>query len=168
MVGLDGSPAAADACRWAAWLAAKTDAHLITASAWLPHQSEGSPDDIAERRVAAESQLDNEWSQPARLVGVAPRPLLLDGSPELLLEAAEAEHADLLVVGNRGVGGLAGLHLGSVAHHLTHHTVRPLAIVPAPTAATIRERSSLASTAQREAPQPCSGAPALPPRCRPE
>ena len=59
---------------------------------------------------------------------------MLDGPPEVLLEAAEAEHADLLVVGNRGAGGLAGLHVGSVAHHLAHHTGRPLAIVPSPTA----------------------------------
>jgi len=134
MVGVDGSAAASDACSWAAWLAAKTDAHLITASAWLPHQAEGSPEAMAERRAAAESMLDDEWSRPARLVGVSPRPLLLDGTPEVLLEAAEHEHADLLVVGSRGAGGLAGLHVGSVAHHLAHHTVRPLAIVPAPAA----------------------------------
>jgi nucleotide-binding universal stress UspA family protein len=40
-----------------------------------------------------------------------------------------------LVVGNRGAGGFASLHLGSVAHHLARHTTRPLAIVPEPTAA---------------------------------
>lgn len=35
------------------------------------------------------------------------------------------------MVGTRGAGGFADLHLGSVAHHLAHHTVVPLAIVPA-------------------------------------
>jgi len=67
MVEVDDSPTAADACAWAAWLAAKTEAHLITAWAWVPRQSEGSPEDIAERRSAAESTLESQWSQPARL-----------------------------------------------------------------------------------------------------
>ena len=134
MVGLDGSPASASACRWAACVAAKTNARLIAASAWRPQQSEGTPEDIAVRRSHAEGLLEADWSEPARALGVAPRSLLLDGPPDVLLVAAEDQRADLLVVGNRGEGGLPQMHLGSVAHHLAHHTVRPLAIVPAPAA----------------------------------
>ena len=55
--------------------------------------------------------------------------LLVDGDPNALLDAA-ARDADLLVVGTRGAGGFAHLHLGSVAHHFAHHTQVPLAIVP--------------------------------------
>jgi nucleotide-binding universal stress UspA family protein len=134
MVGLDGSPASADAGRWAAWLAEAIDAQLVAATAWLPQQAEGTPEDIARRRSAAAEVLDREWCAPIRELGVEPRALLVDGSPEVLTDTARAADADVLVVGNRGGGGIAALHIGSVAHHLAHHLVQPLAIVPAPAA----------------------------------
>ena len=40
-----------------------------------------------------------------------------------------AEGADMLVVGNRGRGGFAGLRLGSVSQSIAHHSPCPLVIV---------------------------------------
>lgn len=133
-VGLDGSTAAAEASVWAAWLAAATGAELLAITAWLPQQAEGTPEDIARRRAEAAEVLDRQWCEPARSFGVEPRPLLVDGTPDVLTATVRDADADLLVVGNRGGGGIAALHIGSVAHHLAHHLVQPLAIVPAPTA----------------------------------
>ena len=48
--------------------------------------------------------------------------------PTALLSAAD--HAELLVVGARGVGGLRGLRLGSVSRFMLHHARRPLAVIP--------------------------------------
>ncbi len=42
---------------------------------------------------------------------------------------ATAEGADMLVVGNRGRGGFAGLRLGSVSQSIAHHSPCPLVIV---------------------------------------
>jgi len=42
---------------------------------------------------------------------------------------AAAEGADMLVVGNRGRGGFAGLRLGSVSQSIAHHSPCPLVIV---------------------------------------
>jgi nucleotide-binding universal stress UspA family protein len=50
------------------------------------------------------------------------------GSPRSALLTAAAE-AQLLVVGSRGLGGLEGMSLGSVAAALLHHSPCPVAVV---------------------------------------
>ena len=130
LVGVDGSAAAAAALAWAAQLAGPSGAEVIVATAFSPAESELRPDRYDELRAAVDRSLETEWSAPAREAGVACRTLLGDGEPGMLLEMADAEDIDLLIVGTRGRGGFAGLHLGSVAHHLAHSTTRPLAIVP--------------------------------------
>ena len=52
-----------------------------------------------------------------------------EGAPaSMLLE--EAQDADLLVVGSRGLGGFRGLLLGSVSQQCAHHAPCPVVIVP--------------------------------------
>ena len=50
-----------------------------------------------------------------------------DLAPRALL--ANAEHADLLVVGARGLGGFRGLLLGSVSRHCLHDAKVPVAVI---------------------------------------
>jgi nucleotide-binding universal stress UspA family protein len=52
------------------------------------------------------------------------------GSPRSALLTAAAE-AQLLVVGARGLGGLAGMRLGSVVEAMLHHSPCPVAVVHA-------------------------------------
>jgi nucleotide-binding universal stress UspA family protein len=55
--------------------------------------------------------------------------LVREGQPaEILLE--EARHADLLVVGSRGLGGFRGLLLGSVSQQCAQHSPCPITIIP--------------------------------------
>ncbi len=130
LVGVDGSEAACGALRWAARLAVATGGDVVAVTAWEPSQTETPPDVRAELRAAAAARLAEEWSAPARMVGAPTRTRLVEGDVDQLLAIADEEDADLLVVGPRGVGGFAALHLGSVAHHLARHTMRPLAIIP--------------------------------------
>jgi nucleotide-binding universal stress UspA family protein len=56
---------------------------------------------------------------------------------ESLLELAEAEDADAIVVGTRGRTGVGSL-IGSVSDGLVHHSDRPVVVVPPPDVAKTR------------------------------
>jgi len=140
VVGVDGSTAAAGALAWAGGLAERVGAEVVVAHAFKPQESEVSPDHYRELQAEAQTRLAGEWTTPLAERGIRYRTMLLTGPPDVLLDAADAEDADLLVVGPRGHGRFAALHIGSVAHYLAHHTTRPLAIVPAPGAVAPLER----------------------------
>jgi nucleotide-binding universal stress UspA family protein len=64
------------------------------------------------------------------------------GRPAHVLAAA-SEHASLVVVGGRGVGGLAGLVLGSTTAALVAQAACPVVVVPADPSARTREPRSV-------------------------
>ncbi|HVW34113.1 MAG TPA: universal stress protein, partial [Acidimicrobiia bacterium] len=127
MVGVDGSAASLDALRWAVRLAGPAAAEVTAVNAFAPETSELRPGDAEALKGEAEHRLAR-WCATATGPGTVGA-LVVDGDPNALLFTATGI-ADLLVVGTRGAGGFAHLHLGSVAHHLAHHTQVPLAIVP--------------------------------------
>jgi nucleotide-binding universal stress UspA family protein len=47
----------------------------------------------------------------------------------ILLRFAREQKADLLVLGNRGLGGFERMLLGSVSHHMTHRADCPVLVV---------------------------------------
>ena len=56
-----------------------------------------------------------------------------NGEPaHTLLDIAEEQRCDQIVLGARGKGGTTGTRLGSVAHALLHDTALPVTIVQAP------------------------------------
>jgi nucleotide-binding universal stress UspA family protein len=59
---------------------------------------------------------------------VALRASVVEGPPALVLEEL-AGAADLLVVGSREHGALAGMLLGSVSQHCVHHAGCPVLVV---------------------------------------
>lgn len=68
--------------------------------------------------------------------------LVADGDPVGVLQTASSE-AQLLVVGSRGVGGVAGLLLGSTANGVVMHAACPVVVLPAPTAVVVSPRTSV-------------------------
>jgi nucleotide-binding universal stress UspA family protein len=64
-----------------------------------------------------------------------------EGQPAAVL-TDEAEGADLLVLGSRGLGGFRELLLGSVSHQCAQHARCPVLIVPGGTAKPRPERES--------------------------
>ncbi|MFF7215205.1 universal stress protein [Streptomyces sp. NPDC008238] len=124
LLGVDGSPAGADAVGFAFTEAALRGADLLALHAG-PHAA-GEPGEAtrAGERLVAEAVAERREDHP----GVTVRTKAVrGGTRETLIE--ESRTAQLLVVGARGRGGFAGLVLGSVSQALLHHAHCPVAVV---------------------------------------
>lgn len=83
-------------------------------------------DQVRERRESAAKQL----VERGRREGVAVTFLVWEGDPgEAIVEAAEAEGADLILVGSHGRGGVGRALLGSVSDYVVRHATCPVLVV---------------------------------------
>ncbi len=135
VVGVDGSPGSRKALAWAAAEAADHGSDLVVVNVWehtlMPPAGSVS---VSERYVPDSSQRTaDELTQVIKEeLGEEPpvfvQPVVKQGRPaKVLIE--ESANADLLVVGNRGHGGFAGLVLGSVSQHVAAYAQCPVAVV---------------------------------------
>jgi nucleotide-binding universal stress UspA family protein len=133
LIGVDGSDNARRALEWAVLLASQFEAEVVAVHAvgLLARLGEGPPIPSHSHLDELRTSFESEWCAPLTVSGVPYRLLCLDGPPVLvLLDAAEREDVDLIVVGSRGAGGFAELLLGSTSHQLAEHSSRPVLIVP--------------------------------------
>ena len=136
VVGVDGSGSAYRAVGWAAAEAARRGAELRLVRAFSWTTSERPIRDGGRVAQYRDELLKFARSQVARAARIAAdaRPELETttqvaiGAPIEVL-GSEARRAQLLVLGDRGLGGLAGLLLGSVAVGLAAHGACPVVIV---------------------------------------
>jgi len=131
VVGTDGSETAKEAVRQAIELARELGATLHVVSAYQP---------VSSARVRAESQQlpgDLQWTVNERedveatleeaageasAVGLRAEVYVRQGDPaDSILDVAEEQGADLIVVGNKGMTGAKRFLLGSVPNKVSHH-----------------------------------------------
>lgn len=134
---VDGSPQSLEALRVAADLAARYQARLrllhVVPVQWLdllanrPPMGEVDllPKDL-ERRLVAEG----ERILAAALEGLpeGAEAEQVEGVPAEVI-CAEAEKADVVVIGSRGMGRLRGMLMGSVSQYVTTHAKCPVMVV---------------------------------------
>lgn len=141
VVGVDNSPGAKAALRFALDEARLRHATLRAVHAWqfgyigapgIEATSTMLGAELDDVRRGAEAALERTLREAIpdtgdvglerRVVEGAAAPVLID----------ESRGADLLVVGSRGLGGFRGLLLGSVGQQCAHHAACPVVIVPHP------------------------------------
>ncbi len=131
VVGTDGSDTAGQAVRQAVDLAKDIGAKVELVSAYEPVSSQRLSE---ERRQAPE---DLQWTinpredvdatleaaaEVARAAGVQVAIYARQGDPaDAILDVAEEQEADLIVVGNKGMTGAKRFLLGSVPNKVSHH-----------------------------------------------
>ena len=139
VVGTDGSETAKQAVREAAQLAKQTGAALYIVSAFDPVP----PGRLREERLAAPSDIEHtlgptedvdatlaDAAQAVDDAGVEVRTIARQGEPaDAILDVAEEENADLIVVGNKGMTGAKRFLLGSVPNKVSHHAPSSVLII---------------------------------------
>ncbi len=128
LVGLDASPHAADALAWARAVAAADARIVIVHTKDLPIVTgyEGAADPVDTELMAREFV--------ARVIGDCDDDRLdgrvTDGpAGRAIVEAAGTLEGDVVIVVGHGGTSKASLLLGSTAHHVIHHTDRPVVVV---------------------------------------
>jgi nucleotide-binding universal stress UspA family protein len=131
VVGTDGSETAAEAVRQAAELARLTGAKLDLVSAYEPvsgqrlrEEARNVPEDLqwmVNPREDVDSTLKST-AEPWVKEGLEVNTFAREGDPaDAILDVAEENDADLIVVGNKGMAGAKRFLLGSVPNKVSHH-----------------------------------------------
>ena len=137
VVGVDGSDVAREALAYAAREAGLRKARLRIVSAWeIPPTvyAGGLAPALDQETIegfgdGAKQVVQDAIAQAKKLEpGVETDGRVAEGqAAEVLLQ--EAKEADLIVVGNRGLGGFGSLLLGSVSHQVVQHAACPVTVV---------------------------------------
>jgi nucleotide-binding universal stress UspA family protein len=141
LIAYDGSDQAGEALDFAAKIfAARTPATVLFAweptlvyAATLGMPGAAIPAEAPERDEAAATRLAEAGAQRARTLGLDAEGRaeeVSDSAWRTIVDVAERDHADLIVMGTRGLSGLKSLLLGSVSHHVAQHALCPVLIVP--------------------------------------
>jgi nucleotide-binding universal stress UspA family protein len=129
-VAFDGSSGAWRALRWAAAEARIRDARLRIVRAWSYMDQPGPSFHPDYGEADARREIDDAIAALGDdAVGLDIEPVTVNDLPGRGVLAGAGD-ADLVVVGSRGHGGIAGTLLGSVSQHVAHHSTCPVVIVP--------------------------------------
>ena len=136
LVPLDFSRHADFVLEWATHLAKEHSSRLLLLHAYhLPvefQQLEGAylPQDFwASVKAEAEHYLQR-YAEPLRAQGLAVDVIVREGYPATVIEQeALDQHADLIVIGTRGLSGLKHLLLGSIAERVVQKAPCPVLTV---------------------------------------
>ena len=136
LVGHDGSPASAEAVRWAADLAARLNCKLHVIRTWslssAPRPASatgGYVPPMAEFEAAVVDRLRSDLAGLRLPESLEVESHAVHGSAgRRLLEVSKGAH--MLVLGTRGGGGFRGLGFGSTADQVVRHAVCPVVVVP--------------------------------------
>lgn len=115
----------------------------LGASVWIVHAAEPEPDfvgydagpEVVRGQVAKELRDEHrrlqDYAEQLREAGVETKAILAQGpTVNVLLEMADKQGADLIVVGSHGRGMVAEMLLGSVSQGLIRDGRYPVTVVP--------------------------------------
>ena len=135
IVGGDGSEPLLQALRWGLDYAGLVGGRVTAVTSWqfpaMPYGTELIAPPPYDAENVAHGILSQAVNSVRRDEDVAVAEVLVEG-PAASALIDKSRGADLLVVGNRGHGGFAGLLLGSVSAQCVHHAQCPVLVIRKP------------------------------------
>jgi nucleotide-binding universal stress UspA family protein len=138
VVGTDGSETAKVAVQQAADLAKNhgSELHLVMSSSAvsetrLREERQGAPDDV-QHNINPNEDIEAQLKAVAESLGddLKVRTHAKQGDPsDAIIDVAEQNKADLIVVGNKGMTGAKRFFLGAVPNKVSHHAPCSVLIV---------------------------------------
>ena len=139
VVGTDGSETASEAVRHATHLAKSLGAHLHLVTAYEPVASARLREERRQASADVESAVNphedvdallQEVADGVKQSGVEVTVYARRGDPaDAILDVAEEQDADLIIVGNKGMTGAKRFLLGSVPNKVSHHAPCSVTII---------------------------------------
>ena len=138
VVGVDGSPAAKEALRYALHEASIRGTRVRAVHAWnpahgVPTTGAGlvAPVDVGSYRKAEEELLQSTVDAVAGEKAAQVDRVLVE-APAGRAIVDNSRDAELIVVGRRGLGAVRSIVLGSVSSYVIQHATCPVLVIPAP------------------------------------
>ena len=138
LIATDGSEHAKHALQYAIDFAQKCSSELIIISVVppLPPQLTAGPGfnigliinelEKSYKKILKESKENVKNRSPIIIVSTK----LGNGRPaDVIIDTAEKENVDLIIMGSRGYGGITGWILGSTSKHVIDHCTKPILII---------------------------------------
>jgi nucleotide-binding universal stress UspA family protein len=133
LVGFDGSPCSKKALVYAKYLSRKLQAAVtIVSVVRLPEfsQSLDEVEEIMDEEGKRIGSLHREIAADARQEGIDMSTLIIHGHPvEKIIQYAQENKFDLIVLGTRGLGGFKKLMIGSVAEKVVSYSKIPVMVI---------------------------------------
>lgn len=140
LVGIDGSESSIDAADYAIEMAKKDGAQVIALTVnRIPLSSYGlatPQDEVKQSKENEEMQEFKEWldkiSQNAKQNSVQLKKEIINSQMSVeaaIVEYAESEGVDLIVIGTRGNSGIKNMLLGSIASGVVKYATCPVMVV---------------------------------------
>jgi nucleotide-binding universal stress UspA family protein len=136
LVPVDGSPGSERSLAYASLVAGATGARLVVVVAYDPPiaiRRKAGLLEVQHERTEMEQEASELAEEAVALLtarGHSARGIVVRGDPaEAIIEIAERESPDLIVIGRRGLGRLNGLLVGSVSERVARHADTPVLLV---------------------------------------
>lgn len=134
LLAVDGSDHALNAARMAADLARtmkSTELRIVVAYESIPpYLGEPNLQYAIDARVKdAQSVLDKAEKEVGKIPGTVHTEVLEGSAADAIIDVATTRKSDVIIMGSRGLGRLAGLLLGSTSQKVVSHAPCPVLIV---------------------------------------